>query len=137
MARVLMLEGALGSAPEGYLLRISLPWIRSMPLSCVTGLRVQIDAEPEERLTIDIDGRTVTPSDLARSDKWWFLQDHLQLRGHRRLRPGAHTVTASFQLVVPYLNGHDGGPLTVPFRDDRTLELDCPAPVPSASLPVA
>ncbi len=46
------------------------------------------------------------------------------------LRPGVHDVAVSFRLVIPYLQVGPDGPLTLPFRIDRSLVLDAPASAP-------
>jgi hypothetical protein len=59
------------------------------------------------------------------------------VRGGRMLQPGVHDVSVSFRLVIPYLQAGPDGPLTLPFRLDRPLVLDAPAPYVSVSRDVA
>ena len=53
------------------------------------------------------------------------------------LQPGAHDVAVTFRLVIPYLQVGPDGPLTLPFRFDRSLVLDAAASAPSVSRDVA
>jgi len=122
MALPLLLDDALVATESGFALRVSLPWIRSMPLAAVTDLAVWIDGSPVS-VTARLDGRDVAPGALAAEPGWWFIQDRLELRGERMLPPGAHDVSVSFALVVPYLQAGPSGPLTLPFRAERALGL--------------
>jgi len=127
-------DDALTSTTGGFSLRLGLPWIRSLPLASLQGLTVTIDDEPVASIVIMIGDRAVAPSGLRDESGWWFLQDHLDVRGGRMLLPGAHTVAVSFRLVVPYLQTGPDGPLALPFRDERSLVLDSP-PVGRAEKP--
>lgn len=134
MALPLLLDDALVSTESGFALRVSLPWIRSMPLAAVTDLAVSIDGSPVS-VTARLDGRDVAPGALSTEPGWWFIQDRLELRGIGMLPPGAHDVSVSFVLVVPYLQAGPSGPLALPLRADRALGLRDEASV--ARRPVA
>lgn len=140
MALPLLLDDALVTADAGFALRLSLPWIRSLPLASVVDLAVSIDGEPVA-VAVRLDGRSVAPAALATEPGWWFVQDRLLLEGRRMLRPGIHDVTVSFSLVVPYLQVGPAGPLTLPFRAAAPLGLDAgaahPAPASTSSSPAA
>lgn len=70
-------EGALSELDGGYELRIGLPWIRSMPLSSISALSVQLDGEPVgNRLRIRLGDRDVQAEALPVEAGWWFIQDH-------------------------------------------------------------
>lgn len=105
-------DDALRSTPGGFSLRLSLPWIRSLPVSSMLDLEVTVDGSVVNTTLADAD-----------PDRWWFLQDRLDVRGARRLEPGPHQVSVSFRLSVPYLPAGPG-PLTLPFAAHRTLTLD-------------
>ncbi|MGC5077090.1 hypothetical protein [Agrococcus sp. DT81.2] len=120
MTLPLLLDDALVSAGHGFALLVSLPWIRSMPLASVADLTVTIDGDPTSVSPV-IEGRAVQASQLADSTGWWNIQDRLELRGSRVLRPGAHDVSVSFTLLVPYLEAGPAGPLALPFRAERAL----------------
>jgi len=131
-------EDALTTTPEGFELRIGLPWIRSMPLSSISGLKVEVDGVPlaPGELAVMLGSRRVSPGSLQEERAWWFVQDRLVLAGGRRLSDGTHAVTVDFQLMVPYLQARPGTPLVLPFHLEARLELDR-APVPSVSCDVA
>lgn len=131
-------EDALTTTPEGFELRISLPWIRSMPLSSTSGLKVEVDGVPlaPGELAVMLGSRCVSPGSLQEERAWWFVQDRLVLAGGRRLSGGTHAVAVDFQLMVPYLQARPGTPLVLPLHLEARLELDR-APVPSVSRDVA
>ncbi len=123
MTLPILQDDALTSTGEGFALKVCLPWIRSLPLTSVTGLRVVIDGRAGDSLRAAIDDRSVAIDALTAESGWWFLQDRLILHGGWMLRPGVHIVTLSFALVVPYLPGGPDGPLTIPFSVARSLDL--------------
>lgn len=117
-------DDALSSRPDGFVLRLSLPWIRSLPLSSLHDIVVEIDGEPAGQLIAEIGDRSVTTAALRHERGWWFIQDRVVVRGRRPIAPGRHDVTVRFQLVVPYLQAGPDGPLTLPFTATRTLVTD-------------
>jgi sugar phosphate isomerase/epimerase len=122
MTLPLLLDDALVASDSGFAVRISLPWIRSMPLASIGDLRVAIDGETVA-VSVRIDGREVAPAELRLESGWWFIQDRLELRGRRALAEGPHDVSVSFSLSVHYLQAGPNGPLTLPFRADRRLAV--------------
>lgn len=117
-------EDALATRSTGFALRVSLPWIRSLPLWSVQDLRVEIDGS-EHDVDVIRDGRAVALGAIGRERGWWYVQDRLELVGDAPLTPGRHEVTVSFRLVVPYLQAGPDGPLVLPFSATRSLT---PAP---------
>lgn len=120
-------DDSLRSTGDGFILLVGLPWIRSLPLSSFADVAVSIDGEDVGPLTIRIDGRDVDPAGLSGETGWWFLQDRLALSGRVALTPGAHDVTVSFRLVIPYLQVGPDGPLSLPFRMTRALTPGFPS----------
>jgi hypothetical protein len=138
MLQTALREDALTATPGGFELRLGLPWIRSMPLSSLAGLAVEVDGFPAAsgELMVVL-GRRSVPADALREESgWWFVQDRLVLSGRRELHRGAHAVAVDFQLLVPYLQAGPGKPLVLPFRLEALLDPD-QAPVPSVSRDVA
>ncbi|WP_426322312.1 hypothetical protein [Microbacterium sp. E-13] len=129
MTLPILLDDAMIATETGFSLRVSLPWIRSMPLAAVTGIAVRIDGEPVIVDAVLADRREVARAYLSRETGWWFIQDRLELRAARTLSPGPHDVALSFTLAVPYLPAGPDGPLTLPFRVERTLALQAAASV--------
>ncbi|MBT2249342.1 hypothetical protein JHV56_11580 [Arthrobacter sp. BHU FT2] len=117
---------ALTSVPDGFRLRLSLPWIRSMPLSCVLSLKVAVAGEsvPAGSLDVILGSRRVPAAELGGESGWWFVQDRLVLAAPLRLDPGVHAVRVSFELLVPYLQAGPGRPLILPFVAQAEVELD-------------
>ena len=138
MLQTALREDALTATPAGFELRVGLPWIRSMPLSSVAGLAVEVDGVrvPPGELAVVLGARSVPADSLQAESGWWFVQDRLVLAGKRELRGGAHSVAVGFQLLVPYLQAGPGSPLLLPFRLEALLDPDR-APVPSVSRDVA
>ncbi|WP_457965475.1 DUF6379 domain-containing protein [Arthrobacter sp. D1-29] len=138
MLQTALREDALTATPKGFELRIGLPWIRSMPLSSVLELMVEIDGVPLEasELAVVLDARDVPADSLQGVSGWWFVQDRLVVSCRRKLQDGVHAVAVGFQLLVPYLQARPGTPLVLPFRLEAGLVLDH-APVPSVSRDVA
>jgi hypothetical protein len=131
-------EDALTATPEGFELRVGLPWIRSMPLSSISGLAVEVDgvALAPRELAVMLGLRRVSPGALQEERGWWFVQDRLVLAGRRVLSGGAHAIAVDFELMVPYLQARPGSPLVLPFHLEARLELDG-KPVSSVSRDVA
>jgi hypothetical protein len=131
-------EDALTATPGGFELRLGLPWIRSMPLSSVAELAVEVDGVPVApgELAVVLGARRVRADALQAESGWWFVQDRLVVAGRRELSRGTHAVAVDFQLLVPYLQARPGAPLVLPFHLEARLELDR-APVPSVSRDVA
>ena len=121
-------------ALHGSILRVALPWIRSMPLACVRELTVRIDGAPVD-VTVLLDDRRVAPGALAAESSWWYLQDRLVLE-LSPTTPGTHHVEVAFLLEVPYLSAGSDGPLRLPLRDARDLS-DGPVVHRAASRDVA
>lgn len=132
MALPILRDDALASTDGGFVLRISLPWIRSLPLSSVADLTVAVDDDQLDVL-VEVNGDLVQPAELAAADGGWFVQDRLAVVGRRMLSSGVHDVSVSFGLAIPYLAAGPAAPLTLPFRAAAALTLDT-AHVPSASV---
>jgi len=129
-------DDALSSIDDGVAVQLCLPWIRSLPLACVTDLVVEIDGELLD-VVVAVAGRRIAPAELADDDGWWFIQDRLLLEGRRMLRPGVHDVAVSFRLVIPYLSTDPDAPLILPFEAEAALALDAPAPTLTPDTPAS
>ncbi|MET3566941.1 hypothetical protein ABIC47_002432 [Leifsonia sp. 563] len=103
-------DDALTVDADRFELRISLPWIRSLPVSSLHDVSVTIDGE-----------HTPSAPRLGDSTSWWFIQDRVVVDGAHSLDDGAHDVEVSFDLVIPYLPAGPDRPLTLPFRERREL----------------
>ena len=138
MLQTALREDALTSTSRCFELRLGLPWIRSMPLSSVLDLKVEIDGVPVApgELAVLLGPRKVPADELQGEPGWWFVQDRLVLAGLRQLSGGTHHIAVDFQLLVPYLQARPGSPLVLPFHVEARLDLDH-TPVPSVSRDVA
>lgn len=138
MLETALRNDALTVTPNGFELRVGLPWIRSMPLSTVSALAVEVDGVrvPEGELSVLLGDRCLPAEALARERGWWFIQDRLVVSGPRGLVPGTHAVGVGFQLLVPYLQARPGSPLVLPFQLEAQLDTGH-GMEPSASRDVA
>lgn len=112
---------ALADGTGGAVLRISLPWIRSLPVAALRDVEVQIDEVPVAATHALLGGREIALADLALETGWWFVQDRLVVQLDRVLDAGTHRVRLSFRLAVPYLQVGPDGPLLLPFLFERDL----------------
>ncbi|BDV31967.1 sugar phosphate isomerase/epimerase [Microbacterium terricola] len=119
-------DDSLITSPGGAAVRISLPWIRSLPLASLQNPIVTIDGARAEDITVVLDDRHVPAAELTEDDGWWFQQDRLTLAVPHELTSGVHDVAVEFWLRIPYLQVGPDGPLTLPFREERPLVLDAP-----------
>jgi len=152
MPNGLIHDDSLRVHPEGYALRLTIPWYRSLWLSSVTSLDLTVDGEevPAEDIVFELEGTRYRLDELqAQHDVLWYLQQH-PLLIVRRDEPFAlgetHEVTLLGQLRLPYMQiapGADGGPgMYVPnvVRDVKTLTVtdrDAEVPVMVRDVPPA
>lgn len=131
MTLPILRDDALTSTADGFELRLSLPWIRSLPVSSLHDIAVLLDGE---RADVRVSGDP---------GSWWFIQDRVVLTGERMLPPGPHDVSVSFSLLIPYLQAGPDGPLVLPFHGERELvdrearEADASTPPVTVSRDVA
>ena len=116
--------------------RLSLPWIRSLPLASLLEPVVHLDGRRYEPVVL-VDSRRVAPAELAAEDIWWYLQDRVVLQIPDAVTPGIHEVEVSFRLEIPYLPGGPDQPLRLPFSFHRTLEVGASAASVSRDVGIA
>lgn len=124
MTLPLLRDDSLTTFADGAALRVSLPWIRSLPLASLTDPRVTVDGAEIDGLAVLVGDRRVPPGELVEDDGWWFQQDRVTLTLPTQLTPGAHDITVEFALSIPYLQVNPDGPLSLPFRAEDSLVLD-------------
>lgn len=117
-------EDALGTMDDGLVVRLSLPWIRSLPLASLRDVALTVDGDRIDGLQARLGGRSIPLPSLVDEPGWWFVQDRVLLHAAGELTAGAHDVEVSFSLVVPYLAAGPDGPLVLPFHDARRLVAD-------------
>ncbi len=90
------------------LLALRLNWYRSLPLSCVERLDIDLDGvrlDPA-RTSIELDGVRVPAGSLAaQDDRWWPVLDTATVRVDLDAPPaeGPHTVDVALGSRIPYL----------------------------------
>lgn len=119
-------DDALRVRAERTEVRVSLPWIRSLPLVSLLDIALRIDGQQRET-TIVLGARRITPAELSAEDTWWYLQDRVVLEIPDAVTPGIHEVSVSFRLEIPYLPGGPTEPLRLPFSFTRDLVADAAA----------
>lgn len=127
-------DDALRVRDERTEVRITLPWIRSLPLAALLDTTLRIDGERREPL-IALGPRRVAVDALSAEDAWWYLQDRVLLEIPDAVTPGIHEVSVSFRLEIPYLPGGPDAPLRLPFVFTRELDASA-TPAAGASLDV-
>ena len=128
---------ALVHGETGAVLRVSLPWIRSLPLAAVSDIEVEIDGVIAAAPRVILGDRVASVAELARETGWWFVQDRLPLQLDRRLDEGIHKVRLAFLLAIPYLQIGPDGPLTLPFLFERELTVAPARPTAGVARDVA
>src|SRR3954453_7856326 len=120
---------ALKVTGDGLTLDLHQHWYRSLPLSSVGVLDVQIDDEPVDLADVPIEanGKRYTFAELAElPDEWWFTTDAITLHIPRAgARPGdRHRVRVDLGLLIPYLligPPDERKPLLASSVSDKTL----------------
>jgi hypothetical protein len=120
---------ALKAADDGLELEVHQHWYRSLPLTSVGVLDVQIDGEPvsADDLAIEANGKRLRFAELAdQTDEWWFTTDAITLHIPREgAKPGdRHQVRVDLGLLIPYLligPPDQRKPLLASSLSDKTL----------------
>lgn len=128
---------ALSRTASDLTVRVSLPWIRSLPLAALTDVELTVDGEVAPEVWVASGSRLVALPDLAHEPGWWFVQDRVALHVDRVVDAGLHDVRVAFRLAIPYLQIAPDGPLVLPFLFARTLDTDAVAPAASVARDVA
>ena len=92
---------------RGVRVTVRLTDYRSLPLSCIAGIKLTIDGSPvnSEELVFILNGHAYPlPALRDRTDLWWWVLDPAQLfvpLGDA-LSPGSHELEGTLDLIVPY-----------------------------------
>jgi hypothetical protein len=128
--KYILADDALSVAPDGCRLQIRSHWYRSLPLSSVGILTVNIDGAevPAENVTFAINERQYALNSLpSLHDEWWFILDAatLHIQTPTKFAAGtSHEVSVELGLLLPYiLVGPNAEPLLSSSRVTRTLTL--------------
>ncbi|GAA5063788.1 hypothetical protein HNP84_008229 [Thermocatellispora tengchongensis] len=93
--------------PDGFAVALRIPWYRSLWLSAVSEIRVNVDGVEiaQDRMHAELNGRSFPVQALKEQwDTLWFMQDRLHVVVHRDrpLRPGERLdvdVTISMRIL--------------------------------------
>lgn len=114
----LIVEDSLRVRPDGFAFDVRLNWYRSLPLSSVEIISVQLDGEPVPpgQIAVEINDHRYSPAELLeQSDELWFVQDYarLSIRQPGKVQAGqAYTLAAEIALRFPYMQIGPGKFLT-------------------------
>ena len=89
--------------------KLRLPWYRSLPLSCIQALDVNIDGQrtASDALLVRLNGQDHTLAEAASlHDTWWFVLDPIEVHAKTAtsLAPGSHRVGVALTLRIPYID---------------------------------
>ena len=125
----MLADDSLSTVPGGYVLTLRLPWMRSLPWSCVEDVSVAIDGHPSDAsaLAFELDGAPVPLPELAgRWRDYWVVGRPVRLLiGTETAKsPGSRVrLDLALRLRIPYLILGPAGPLVLPVRASRQLEV--------------
>jgi hypothetical protein len=126
----ILADDALSVAPDGCRLQIRSHWYRSLPLSSVGILTVQIDGEnvAAESITWELNGQRHALNALpSLHDEWWYILDAATLHIQTPVKFAAgtsHQVSVELGLLLPYiLVGPNAEPLLSSSRVSKTFVL--------------
>jgi hypothetical protein len=113
-------DNSLCASESGFEFKVRLHWYRSLPLSCVEKLSVQLDGESIEaqKIQLCVNEKTHKLDELAELvDEVWFVQDSavvkVQLPG--KVQVGEkHTVEVELIMRAPYIKIGPDRFLTMP-----------------------
>ncbi len=102
-------DHSLLSRPDGLGIALTVPWYRSLWLSSVTNIAVEIDGRPvpTAELRVELGDKSYQVADLA--DQWdvlWFIQDRLTVVVPMAAAPPAGEqvdVQVTVDLRLPYM----------------------------------
>ncbi len=126
--KFILAEDALAATATGCALHIRSHWYRSLPLSSVGILTVNIDGVnvPAENIAFAINGQSYPLNALpSLHDEWWFILDaatlHIQ-SPHNFAAGTSHEIALELGLLLPYiLVGPNADPLLSSSRVTKTL----------------
>lgn len=105
----LLRADAVRTTDQGYEVDLRLAWYRSLPLSCIENIHLNINGHTygADELSLQYVGRSLSLADLEdMTDDWWFIQDPLTVLA-RQESPAAKgstlQVEAELATRIPYI----------------------------------
>jgi hypothetical protein len=94
---------------DGVVLRVRLTSYRSLPLSCIRQLSLELDGRPVDMSTVTflLHHQGYRLADLPeRIDLWWYILDHAEIFVPAAgLVAGPHRVAGSVTMIMPFATG--------------------------------
>jgi hypothetical protein len=126
----LIYDDGLTAISAGFRLKLGLPAVRSLPLSCVENIELTIGAEPiaRDEITIELDGDDYSLDGLHDlSSRYWFVLDPLDVTVRRSglvQRGETHELNVVMTLRFPYILIGEDDLLVTAERATKTLTAD-------------
>lgn len=109
-ANVKILEdNSLRALDDGYCVNLRLNWYRSLPLTSVQELIVNLDGQPvpSDNITFELNGKSFKLPELKEQlEEFWFVQDSAVVHIHEagKVKAGeTHTIYTEITLRFPYI----------------------------------
>ncbi|MBX7445930.1 MULTISPECIES: DUF6379 domain-containing protein [unclassified Arthrobacter] len=127
-AELVLRPDSAHAGADGVDLAIRLPHYRSLPLSCLMGLRVSIDGNDvdAEHLPLTICGKEYRVAELgSKFDTEWYLQDPAVLHTDIPKTAGEMIdVSVAIKIRIPYVIIEPFGPLERVIESSRSLTIE-------------
>jgi len=102
-------ERSLEVTPNGLSLALTVPWYRSLWVSSITSIAVNLDGVdlPQEKMSFRINGKRFTLAEVPEQwEELWFMQDRAYLDmdlGAPGTGGTEHKITFHIELRLPYM----------------------------------
>lgn len=111
MSHRVVSDDGLKTWADGYSIAVRVPWYRSLPLSVIEVVEVEVDGQavPLDAVTFSIEGEMIALNDLPkRTDDVWFVRDNAFLCVSRNdvQRGREHDVAVTLAIYPPYIKGY-------------------------------
>jgi hypothetical protein len=102
------LRNVVWNGRKGFQLKVRLTSYRSLPLSCIEGIRLKVDGNEFEpkNMVLTLNNYSHTLDELPKLSRvWWFILDYADLfvASETPLTPGEHDVEGTLITVEPYM----------------------------------
>jgi hypothetical protein len=110
MSHRVISDDGLKAHASGCAVAIRIPWYRSLPLSVIEVVEVEIDgaAIDLDRVTFSIEGETLALEELQHRTEIWFVLDdaYLNIADAPVSRGSEHDVAVTLAIYPPYIKGY-------------------------------
>ncbi len=113
-------DNSLHVTEAGFEIKVRLNWYRSLPLSCVTEVKLTLDGEtiPPDLLSFIYNKKEYSLGELSEQvNEYWYVQDSAEVFAKLpgKIKAGeTHELTVGISLKMPYIPVGPGKFLTIP-----------------------